>query len=66
MTDGKISRQILQAVRTAAEANPLAREFLSELLFMEVERGGQSRWKDTYRGKIREYTTRKDTDNENP
>lgn len=66
MTDGKISRQILQAVRTVAEANPVVREFLFELLFMEAEREGQWRWKDTYRGKIREYTPRKDTDNENP
>ena len=66
MTDGKISPQILQTVRTAAKGNPLARDFLLELLFMEAERGGQWQWKGTYRAKIRAYTTRKDTHNENP
>ena len=56
MTDGRISGQILKAVKAAAEADPLAQDFLSELLFMEAERGRQWRWKEVYRGKIREYT----------
>ncbi len=63
MTEGSISKQIIQAVRSAAGTDSLVQEFLLQLLFMEGDRGRQ--WKDVYRRQIHEYTVRRGTGNEN-
>jgi len=62
MTEGRISRLILQAVKDSTD-DPLVRDLVTELLYEEAEHKGQWWWKDPYRQKIRELANRRADEN---
>ena len=64
MTDGRISRPILQAVKDSAN-DSLVQELVTELLYEEAEHKGQWWWKETYRKKVKELANRRSAENEN-
>lgn len=65
MADARISSKIIEAIREAAAEEPILQHFLLELLYVEAEHPSQWWWKDPYRQKLMEYSSRSVDANEN-
>ncbi len=63
MSEARINRQIIDAIRESTSDDPLIQEFLLGLLNIEAEHSGHWRWKKPYQDKLKQFTNRsKDTD----
>ena len=65
MTDGKVNRRILEAIRENSRGDQAVLEFLTKLVYEEAEHSGQWWWKKTYTPLVTEYVKKWEHNNEN-
>ena len=56
MSSHRINEQILEALRENSNGDKAIADFLIDLIYEEAEHPGQWRYKEVYRKKIKEYS----------
>jgi hypothetical protein len=58
MTDGRINKRILSALKHQSQDDEVIHQFLVDLIYDEVEHPGHWRWKGSYTAKVRDCTAK--------
>jgi hypothetical protein len=57
MSESKINEQILLSLKKNCKNDDILEKFLKDLIYEEIHRGGQWKWKEIYRDKVKKYST---------
>lgn len=56
MNESSINEQILKWIKENSKNDEVFEKFLKELIYEEINRPGQWKWKDTYRDKVKKFS----------
>lgn len=56
MIESSINEQILKWIKENSKNDEVLEKFLKELIYEEINRPGQWKWKDIYRDKVKKFS----------
>lgn len=56
MNEASINEQILKWIKENSKNDEVLEKFLKELIYQEIKRTGQWKWKDIYREKVKTFS----------
>ena len=58
MNESSINEQILNSIKENSKNDAVLEKFLKELIYEEIKRSGQWKWKDIYRDKVKTFSAK--------